>query len=429
VLLNNGGDSLAVSSNTTFAFATAIAEGSNYSVSIGTQPPYQGCSVSAGSGTVSSANVTNVVVHCPLVQVIWNFGYGTDGHYLQSAPILGRDGNLYGTTQYGGLNDYGAVYNLTAGTESVVASFSAGTASQEPIGALLQAADGNFYGTTYSGGTNNRGTVFKLAADHTITTLWNFGSGADGQFPYGALVQASDGKFYGTTASGGTTGYGTVFRLTPGGVESVLWNSSGGTDGWTPKGALVIGSDGNLYGTTSLGGTDGVGAIIRVTFAGIETVIWNFSDAIEGRLPAPNLITGSDGNIYGTTEVGGASEGGTLFRFTLAGALSVVWAFGAGTDGNSPWTGVTQGSDGNFYGTTVGGGTIKTCGAGYDFGCGTIFRVTPAGQETVLWDFGFGGNGAQVNPLSLVQSTDGSFFGVTSSGGPPAGGTIYQLTP
>jgi uncharacterized repeat protein (TIGR03803 family) len=191
----------------------------------------------------------------------------------------------------------------------------------------------------------------------------------------------------------------------------------------------VIGSDGNLYGTTSLGGTDGVGAIIRVTFAGIETVIWNFSDAIEGRLPAPNLITGSDGNIYGTTEVGGASEGGTLFRFTLAGALSVVWAFGAGTDGNSPWTGVTQGSDGNFYGTTVGGGTIKTCGAGYDFGCGTIFRVTPAGQETVLWDFGFGGNGAQVNPLSLVQSTDGSFFGVTSSGGPPAGGTIYQLTP
>jgi uncharacterized repeat protein (TIGR03803 family) len=145
-------------------------------------------------------------------------------------------------------------------------------------------------------------------------------------------------------------------------------------------------------------------------------------------LPAPNLIIGSDGNLYGTTEVGGANDGGTLFKFTPAGSLSVVWAFGAGTDGSGPWTGVTEGSDGNFYGTTVTGGSIQICGAS-SYGCGTIFRVTPAGEETVLWDFGFGSNGAQVNPLSLVQRSDGSFFGVTSTGGPPAGGTIYQLTP
>ena len=430
VLLNNSGDSLTVSSNTTFGFATAVAVGSDYSVSIGTQPPYQGCSVSAGSGTVTSANVTDVVVHCPSVQVIWNFGYGADGQYLQSAPILGSDGNFYGTTEYGGLIDAGAVYRLTtAGIESVVANFAGGTASSGPIGALLQASDGNFYGTTYWGGTNNCGTVFKLAADGTITTLWSFGSGSDGQFPNGGLIQAPDGSFYGTTPSGGTTGYGTVFHLTASGVETVLWNFGTGTDGYAPKSAFVMAGDGNLYATTSLGGTNGSGTIVRVTLAGTESVVWSFGGSAEGYLPAPNLIVGSDGNLYGTTEGGGANGGGTLFKFAPAGTLSVLWAFGAGSDGNGPWTGVTQGTDGNFYGTTVSGGTIQTCGAGYDFGCGTIFRVTPAGEETVLWDFGFGGNGAQVFPLSLVQSSDGSFFGVTSTGGPVAGGTIYQLTP
>lgn len=430
VLLNNGGDSLNVSSNAPFTFATAIAVGSVYSVSIGTQPPYQGCAVSAGAGTVASSNVSDIAVHCPLVQVIWNFGYGTDGEYLQSAPILGSDGNFYGATQYGGLIDAGAVYSLTAaGSESVVASFAGGTASQEPIGALFQASDGNFYGTTYAGGSNNKGTVFKLATDGTITTLWSFGSVADGQFPEGGLVQASDGNFYGTTASGGTTGYGTVFRLTPGGIETVLWNFGTGSDGYTPKTTFAMGSDGNLYGTTSLGGTNGSGTIIRVTLAGAETVVWNFASSAEGYLPAPNLIIGSDGNFYGTTEGGGPNGGGTLFKFAAAGTLSVVWAFGAGTDGNGPWTGVIQGTDGNFYGTTVSGGTIQNCGAGDGFGCGTLFRVTPAGEETVLWDFGFGGNGAQVNPLSVVQSSDGSFFGVTSTGGPAAGGTIYKLKP
>jgi uncharacterized repeat protein (TIGR03803 family) len=110
-------------------------------------------------------------------------------------------------------------------------------------------------------------------------------------------------------------------------------------------------------------------------------VVWNFSDAIEERLPAPNPIIGSDGSIYGTTEVGGANGGGTLFQFTPGGSLSVMWAFGAGTDGSGPSTGVTEGSDGNFYGTTVTGGTIQICGAS-SYGCGTIFRVTPAGEET-----------------------------------------------
>jgi uncharacterized repeat protein (TIGR03803 family) len=428
VLLDNGGDSTTVKSNTQFTFPTAITTGGLYTVTISKQPAYQGCLVVAGSGQVALANVTNVQIHCPVFTLIDNLGFGTDGANPQSGPILGSDGNFYGTTGDGGLTDDGAVYSLTAaGSESIVASFAGGTASRGPVGALLQASDGNFYGTTYYGGMNNNGTVFKLAPDGTITTLWSFGSSSDGQYPDAGLVQASDGNFYGTTASGGTTGYGTVFRMTPGGVETVLWNFGTGMDGYAPKCTFVIGSDGNLYGTTSLGGTNGNGTIIKVTLAGVETVVWNFGGTVEGFLPAPSLIIGSDGNFYGTTEGGGANAGGTLFKFTLAGTLSVVWAFGAGTDGSGPWSGVTQGTDGNFYGTTVTGGTIQSCGAS-NYGCGTIFRITPAGEETVLWDFGFGGNGAQVNPLSVVQSADGSLFGVTSFGGPAGGGSIYQLT-
>lgn len=427
-LQDNGGDAITVGSSAGFTFPTAIATGGQFNVTISKQPAYQGCSVVAGSGLVALANVTNVQIRCPVFTVIDNLGYGTDGSNPQSGLILGSDGNFYGTTEYGGLIDDGAVYSLTtAGTESIVASFASGTASRGPVGALLLASDGNFYGTTYWGGTNNTGTVFKLAPDGTITTLWSFGSGSDGQFPEAGLVQASDGNFYGTTASGGTTGYGTVFRVTPGGVETVLWNFGTGMDGYAPKCTFVIANDGNLYATTSLGGTNGNGTIIRVTLAGVETVVWNFGGTVEGSLPAPNLIIGSDGSFYGTTEGGGANDGGTLFKFTLAGTLSVVWTFGAGTDGSGPWSGVTQGADGNFYGTTITGGTIQICGAS-SYGCGTIFRITPAGEETVLWDFGFGGNGAQVNPLSVVQSTDGSLFGVTSFAGPASGGSIYQLT-
>lgn len=430
VLLNNGGDSVTVGASEQFTFPTPIASGGAYAVTIGKQPEYQGCSVVVGSGTVAEANITSVEIHCPLVTQIRSLGLGADGNFPQSGLITGNDGTLYGTTEYGGSSVYGTIYSLApSGAETIIANFAGTPSAGSPMGATLPTADGSFYGTTYSGGANNLGTVYKVGADDSIATLWSFGSNLDGELPKGALVQLNDGNFYGTTSSGGQYGWGTVFRVTPAGAETVLWSFGNGTDGVDPEGGLVAGSDGNLYGTTSLGGTNNIGTVFRITPAGVETVLWNFASASGGLAVAP-MTLGRDGNFYGTTQTGGPNGGGTLFKITSAGALTTVWGFGAGTDGAMPSSGVIEASDGNFYGTTSLGGTIQSCGGGEDpYGCGTIFKVTPSGVETVLWDFGFGGNGASPDPLSLAEGPDGNFYGVTRGSGTAGDGTLYRLTP
>jgi uncharacterized repeat protein (TIGR03803 family) len=235
VLQNNGGDTLTASTNGSFTFATGIAFGSTYSVSIGTQPPYQGCSVRSGAGAIGNADITNVEVHCPLVQVVWNFGFGTDGSQPFGALIVGPDGNLYGATEYGGDSIFGTFYKVTPdGTESVVSSFAGGSEGSDLKGGVIRGTDGNFYGTSYYGGANDLGTIFKVTPTGVVTTLWSFGSGTDGELPQSGLLQGKDGNFYGVTASGGSTGYGTVFKVTPTGVETVLWNFGTGMDGFFP---------------------------------------------------------------------------------------------------------------------------------------------------------------------------------------------------
>jgi uncharacterized repeat protein (TIGR03803 family) len=419
VLLNNGTDPLTVNSNSTFTFTTAIATGSGYNVSIGTQPSYQGCSVSLGSGTVANADVTNVVVHCPIVQVLWNFGFGLDGQYPESALIAGSDGNFYGTTKYGGPSIDGTVFEITPnGVESVLSSFAGGSDGSTVVGGVIQGSDGNFYGTTYVGGANNLGTVFKVTPAGVETVLWSFGSGTDGQLPVSGLVQGSDGNFYGTTGAGGSTQYGTVFKVTPTGAETVLWNFGTGMDGYSPQSGLIQGSDGNFYGTTSLGGSNGYGTVYKITPTGVETVLWNF-DFVTGSEPKGGLIQGIDGNFYGTTTAG--MGGGTVFKITPAGVVTILWNFSGNADGSGPYAGLVQGRDGNFYGTTVAGGTILNSG--------TIFRVTPDGVETVLWDFGFGGNGGFSTVSGLIQGTDGNLYGTTDGRGTANAGTVFKLIP
>jgi uncharacterized repeat protein (TIGR03803 family) len=343
--------------------------------------------------------------------------------------IRGSDGIFYGTTEYGGVNLGGTVFKYTPipsekyspnGTAAPIAGFTFGPSpdSERPLGPVLLANDGNFYGTTYTGGANDAGTVYRVTPSGTKSVLWSFGHGADGGYPKSALIQARDGNLYGTTTGGGAFGGGTVFKLTPGGVESILWSFGSGADGTDPEAGVIQGSDGAFYGTTFLGGTQSRGIVFKVAQSGVETVLANF-DYTSGGAPKAALVQAADGNFYGTASAGGSVGGGTVFRITPAGAMSVLWSFGSGPDGSGPWSGVMQGRDGHFYGTTVGGGTVNSAG--------TVFRITPDGTETVLWDFGFGGNGGFSLPFSLVEDADGNFYGTTSGGGGTAGGTIFKL--
>jgi uncharacterized repeat protein (TIGR03803 family) len=282
--------------------------------------------------------------------------------------IQGSDGNFYGTTQAGGASGHGAVFSITpAGVETALYSFSSGADGATPTGGLIQGSDGNFYGTTFQGGASSAGTIFKVTSTGNETVFWSFGSGADGTGPQAALIQGSDGNFYGTTQAGGASGYGTVFRVTPAGVETVLYSFGGGTDGRYPYAGMTQGADGNFYGTTHQGGANSIGTIFKLTPAGVETVLWSFGGGTDGQNPYGTLIQGADGNFYGTTFQGSTNNEGTIFKITPAGVETVVYSFGGvtGTDGRFPEAGLIQGADGNFYGTTEAGNT-----SGY----GTVFK-------------------------------------------------------
>jgi uncharacterized repeat protein (TIGR03803 family) len=299
---------------------------------------------------------------------------------------------------------------------------------QEITSALIQGSDGDFYGTASSEGSstsNAYGTVFRIAADGTLTKLHTF-EYSDGAFPQGGLLQASDGNFYGTTEFGGGTtgcggeGCGTVFRVTPAGAFTTL-HAFTGTDGALSAASLVQGSDGNFYGTTPAGGANGWGAVYKITPAGVLTVLHSF-DQSDGAYPVASLVQAADGNFYGTTEYGGGSgncenQCGTVFMITPAGSLTTLYAF-SGSDGEYPTANLVQGSDGNFYGTARSGG--GSCG------CGTVFAITAAGTLTTLHTFS-GGDGE--HPYAgLLQGSDGQFYGTAATGGGNSGeGNIYRI--
>jgi len=350
-----------------------------------------------------------------LLNIIDNFfGLGIGGKNPQSSLVQGNDGNFYGTTNDGGTRGAGTIFSTTpAGVLTTLVSFN-NTNGQAPYAGLTLGIDGNFYGTTYSGGSANDGTVFKMTTAGDLTPLASFtGVSLNGQNPTTALVQGTDGNFYGTTLSGGANNDGTVFRMTPAGTLTNLLSFTG-ANGASPYAGLVQANDGNFYGTTLSGGANNDGTVFRMTPAGTLTNLVSFTGA-NGASPYGGLVEGTDSNFYGTTLSGGADNDGTVFRMTPAGALSTLVSF-TGANGKNPNAGLVQGSDGNFYGTT-GGSTV-----GND---GTVFMMTPAGVLTTLVLFD-GANGE--NPYAnLVQGTDGNFYGTTYDGGIWGGGTIFQL--
>jgi uncharacterized repeat protein (TIGR03803 family) len=424
-LLDNGGDAVQVSSNGTFTFATGLTTGSSYNVTPETQPSDQNCFVTSGSGVVAASNVMNVVIQCPFVRTIYNFGNVVEGYGPETGVLLGSDGNLYGATAEGGPNVAGTINGLGAGAffkvtltgqETDLWNFGSGQDGQDPSGDLVVDASGNFYGTTYVGGLNGAGTVFKITTAGHETVLWNFGSGADGQKPFGSLLLGQDGNLYGTTSEGGAYGFGTVFKVTTSGVESVMWNFGVGADGQTPKGRLLQATDGNFYGTTESGGSHTYGAVFKLTPAGAETILYSFAFGTDGQGPE-GLTQGPDGDFYGITIGGGAYNAGTAFKVTPSGVETQLWTFGNSSDGRNPDAAPLLGADGNLYGVTSGGGTS---------GLGALYRLTPTGSENVLWSFK---DSDGSTPFStLIQGPDGTIYGTTYRGGSSGGGVLFKLT-
>jgi len=308
-----------------------------------------------------------------------------------------------------------------------------------PRAGLVSGPGGDFYGTTQSGGIWDEGTVFSITPAGAETVLYSFNSAPDASNPAAPLVLGTDGNFYGTAQSNGAFGSqlvdGAVFKITAAGVESVLYSFGGtATDGQTPAAGLIQGTDGNFYGTTELGGTHcnsgGVacGTFFKLTPAGTETVLYNFgATSADGNTPEAGVIEGPDGNFYGTTIQGGAHGLGTVFKITPAGVETVLYSFGAtSSDGAEPVAGLILGSDGNFYGTTQAGGANHSLG--------TVFKITPAGVESVLYSFGATSSDGAIPVAGLLQGADGNFYGTTSAGGvngvvAVTSGTVFEVTP
>ena len=333
-----------------------------------------------------------------------------------------------------------------------LASFN-NTNGASPRADLVQGLDGNFYGTTLYGGANSNnicytfgcGTVFRITPAGVLTTLYSFCAQPncnDGALPYAGLVLGTDGNFYGTTYNGGATGAcgisgcGTVFKITPAGALSTLYlfcnRRTVCGDGSLPTGSLIEGSDGYLYGTTQDGGTGpscpfsyggGCGTVFKLSTAGKLTTLHSFLMS-DGATPWAGLVQGSDGNFYGTTSEQ-ESGSGTVFKITASGAFTSLYTFCTEAncaDGKTPYSGLVQGADGSFYGTTFEGG---------DTNWGTAFKIDSAGHLTRLYSFCAKANCADGGSVyaGLVQANDGNFYGVTNLGAPTTNGTVFKLTP
>lgn len=361
-----------------------------------------------------------------------------------SAPInitQGFDGSLYGTTSEGGTNYFGTIFKISiTGQFTTLYDFCDQYSCTEGFAPswLVPGSDGNLYGESESS-VSGPGAIYRMTPTGTITTLHDFTyAQGEGSGPAGGLVQAPDGNFYGTTRFGGDFQDGSVFKITPAGVLTTLYSfcsQANCSDGEAPSTALLQARDGNFYGTTTARAANGFGTAFKITASGALTTLHSFDNAVEGSLSSA-LVQGVDGNIYGTTALGGSGPCtlngivigcGTVFKMTPSGSMTVLYGFCSQAncaDGYAPVT-LLRATDGNFYGATESGG-IAGCGIS-SMGCGTLFRITPAGALTTLHAFsGYPNDGDE--PVTLIQVTQGTFYGTTFYGGAHSQGTVFRLS-
>jgi uncharacterized repeat protein (TIGR03803 family) len=372
-------------------------------------------SISLSSGPVSAQTLT----------LLHTFTGGADGEFPAQGLVRDEHGNLYGTTNGGPLpppftSIGGTVFKVDrSGRLVTLYTFTGPNGANPSRGHLLQDDEGNLYGLTGNGGTlpgggPGRGILYRLNAHGEQTVLHVFGGGTDGVSPTGTLYRDRLGNFYGTTAGGGAFGFGTAFKLSNSGEETVLHSFNIGVDGWLPSGGLVADEAGNLYGVTSFGGpaaTD-LGEVFKIDNAGGYTVLHAFSGSPDGSVPGGELVLDGEGNLYGTTSSGGAFGSGTVFKVDRSGKYTILHNFSA----TSPYGGaLIRDRAGNFFGTTTTG----------------VFEMDPTGNVTVLVTFPPSvSQGVPISPL--VRDRAGNLYGATTGVAalnPTVFGAVFKVTP
>ncbi|HEX3652195.1 MAG TPA: choice-of-anchor tandem repeat GloVer-containing protein [Rhizomicrobium sp.] len=366
-------------------------------------------------------------------RVLYSLKGATDGASPEASLYMDAQGNLYGTNEVGGSDacfnsGCGTVFKLSPDGKETTLHVFTGDDGAYPIAELTADTKGNLYGTTNNGGANIAGTVFKVTPKGKTTIIYNFTGGADGANPYAGLVADDSGNFYGTTTGGGANGFGTVFKITPRGRETVIYSFTGGSDGVEPIGALLRDSAGTLYGTATNGGIDcdgsgfGCGIVFKLTPKGKETVLYRFEGGDHGADPGAGLVMDDTGTLYGTTNNGGDVNCvcGVVYELTPNGKQTPLHVFTGGSDGGNARSRLVADASGNLYGTASSGGS-DSCG------CGVVFRVTPKGAMKIL--HAFDGNDGGYPFAGLIADAAGNFYGTTAGGGAESDGTVFKLTP
>jgi uncharacterized repeat protein (TIGR03803 family) len=316
--------------------------------------------------------------------------------------------------------------------ENVLYSFSAMNGDGAlPRSGLIQDAAGNFYGTTYWGGNTTSGgycppagcgTVFKVDIHGHETVLYQFtGTNGDGYAPEGGVVRDAAGNLYGTTTGGGDPFVlgGIIFKLDSNGNETVLYTFEDGDGNGGPTASLTLDNQGNLFGTTTDGGTNNRGAIFKLDVNGNYSELYSFTGGMDGGIPYhAGVLLDNEGNLYGVTSAGGVYGSGTIYKLTPTGQEIVLYSFTGGPDGANPLGTLVRDKTGNFYGVTNAGGAN---------GNGVVYRFSTTGQQTALYTFGAGIDGEPVS--GVVLDNFGNLYGTTTFGGLNHRGSVFKLAP
>jgi len=360
------------------------------------------------------------------VSTIYQFSNGANPNYPAGVMAQGQDGNFYGVTLSGNGCCQGVIYKISSGG-TLTSLYPMAQSDGTTCSGLNLGTDGNFYGTCHNGGTNGEGTLFKVTSAGDLTVLHNFaaqGSSSDGCNPLAPPMQATNGDFYGTTSFCGANNYGTVYKLTLAGAYSLLYSFQGPPNDTVLPLGLIEGTDGVLWGVGN-GWIISGGGVFKITLAGKESLVYTFKPNssgafLDGESPSANLIQGSNGDFYGTTEEGGSANEGTIFEITAAGKETVLYSFPNQTDGAYPSLPLTQGPNGLLFGaaTDCAGGGCSQAG---------LFDITTKGAYNNVYLYPLVCSNCGQPEAPLLLSTNGTFYSTTEQGGIGVG-SFYSLS-